>query len=572
MRRLVRPVDGVVWVENGRVLVRHPSPGGELATLVIPAAAALTVTLDGQPVQGDVQVRAGQQLEVCTRDEPPKVSYEWRVATDRLSATLVKRVQVGRVWVLVDAPPARRLHLSLCERPLAPPPAEPRLLLAGMMKAGLQGQLDVCALQRLGQAVHDAEAVVIRGRRPHRPLPPRYRLLPEVRRQGRREGWVLLSAGQRFGYQAPAVQGVMGRDVYGQVVLPPPIARAPALGDGVCEQEGELVAARTGRLVWTDRWIQVLPHLDWPQDLTAQDNPLVFDGCVTIRGSLLPGAQVRATGGVTIEGDVCQAEVWAGGPVRIAGRVSRAQVYAGGGTTAYSGFLQHAEEICQQLMKLAEDCRILGESAATRGEDGRLQGRLAYALLAQRYPQLRASLQTVAALLRQPPLTMVAAMRPLALCLQNWLQDEPAGLSAAAVSELAAAVRASANAVSALHAELPVLRATSVTHSTLWSAGWIRLSGTGSLASDLEAAQAVHVRGAVRGGKVVAGRAVVLGELGSAAGSPTEVRVQQAEGWIVVGLRHPNTVLEVAGRYDRTWTAERNVCFAPARGEANGDA
>ncbi|MCL6446369.1 MAG: hypothetical protein K6T83_23465 [Alicyclobacillus sp.] len=69
------------------------------------------------------------------------------------------------------------------------------------------------------------------------------------------------------------------------------------------------------------------------------------------------------------------------------------------------------------------------------------------------------------------------------------------------------------------------------------------------------------MRGIVRGGFLNAGWHIDVDELGTPLGVESSARVAHPEGRIIVGVRHPNTLLEVGGQRHRNLVPEYKVCY-----------
>ncbi|MCL6517539.1 MAG: FapA family protein [Alicyclobacillus sp.] len=564
-----RPRHGAVWVQQGQIRVSDPEAGGMFAVLRIPEDERLTVWVDGVRARGEIVVDTRTPLLVRMKTEPARVSYSWKVAPDGLSATLCKQVTRGRTVRLVDTPPMRVLALRMEEVSLAPPPTPMEEMLARVRDAGWVGEVDAAALGELAQAEETTERVVVRGQAARRPEPERYRrLIPEPTGRARLDV-TTVSAGTPVAEVIPPLPGVPGRDVHGREIPIPPAVRGPVLGDGVTVVQDRVVALRSGRLVFGPNRIDVHRELVIERDVTAEDGPVVFDGAITVRGSVLDGATVRAQGDVTVEGGVLRALVLAGGSVDVAGHIVGSRVFAGHEASAYDAILPLVRDIASTLLNFQRDCSILVENAAKRPDAPRIIPRIPDLLLQGRYTLLAASLQVFADDVHQLSEWDEHYRRLARMWTQRWTGLARTRLAPEDVLALVQGFQDYLEQVErAAQAPEAHLTASSVASSTVHATGDVVIHGAGVFTSGVESGGSVEIQGCVRGGFIHAERAAHIGELGSEFGVECSVRVRRADGRIRVGTRHPQTTLVCGQRRDRNLVTQHRVDFVsrPAEG------
>ncbi len=564
-----RPRDGAAWVKSGRIHVTDPDAGGMYAVLHVPADERIQVWMNGTPVRGEVIVDKSMELLVELQTVPPRVTYEWVVSEDRLTARLRKHVQTGMAVRLLDTAPARMLTLRLKAVPIPPDPTPLDDMMALLDAAGFSGEVDHAALAELARAVETEERVVVRGRAPRLPEPERYqRLIPEP--EGHERIRVTsVAVGTPVAEVLPAVPGVPGRDVYGAEIPVPGPPKGPVLGDGVTVVQNRLVALRSGRLVFSPQRIDVHQELVIERDVTAQDGPIVFDGCVTVHGSLLDGASIRAAGDVVVLGNVLCATVLAGGGVDVAGNVVGSRLWAGYHASVYDTLLPLVREISSALLTFQRDYTILVANAAKRPDAARILPRIPAALLDGRHTLLAASLQVFVDDAQQFSELDCRYRRIADMVKNRWIGIQRSRLNAEDVEALIAAFRTYEQEVElASQAPRATLTAASAASSTLNATGDIVITGAGVFSSALESGGKVTVAGRVRGGFIHAEVAADIGVLGSEFGAECSVRVRRQDGWIRIGTRHPQTLVECGGRRDRSLVTQYQVRFSyePAEG------
>jgi uncharacterized protein (DUF342 family) len=117
-----------------------------------------------------------------------------------------------------------------------------------------------------------------------------------------------------------------GRDVFGDLLLCPPTAVSdvalPDAGPGVALERQTLVAQHDGCVQLVGRQLTVRRLYEVEGNVDFKVGNIDFDGRVTIKGDVLPGFNVKATGDVAITGMVENASIEAGQHVSIRGGVA----------------------------------------------------------------------------------------------------------------------------------------------------------------------------------------------------------------------------------------------------------
>ncbi len=108
----------------------------------------------------------------------------------------------------------------------------------------------------------------------------------------------------------PAQPGKPGFTAAGQPIPPPQPATVNVSAGPNVEMHGEQCLAKTGGLViYENNRIEVRRMLVIDEDVTSRRDPIHFDGDIHVRASVRSGAQLSATGNITIDGSVEAAHV-----------------------------------------------------------------------------------------------------------------------------------------------------------------------------------------------------------------------------------------------------------------------
>ena len=91
-----------------------------------------------------------------------------------------------------------------------------------------------------------------------------------------------------------------------------------------------VIAARSGRVIFSKERIDVVPELVIDRDLSSKDGTIDFDGDVLVFGSVLDGCVVQATGNVRISGNVFHATLRGERGVWVRDAIVGSHVMAGG--------------------------------------------------------------------------------------------------------------------------------------------------------------------------------------------------------------------------------------------------
>lgn len=121
----------------------------------------------------------------------------------------------------------------------------------------------------------------------------------------------------------PPVEGVPGRDIFGNVIEVPSAAKMVfRAGEGVVSEDGRhFVAARKGQPLFSGNEVSVKPVVIIPGDVDYGSGNVVFDGSVIVRGNVLDGFRVEAGVDVEVFGSVESATIRSGRDLHVHGGI-----------------------------------------------------------------------------------------------------------------------------------------------------------------------------------------------------------------------------------------------------------
>ena len=556
------PGSGTVRVGRSFIVVSNPQGGGALAVCVVPDDERLTVRIDGRRVVGRVALTRDQEISVTLVHKPPVRRFTVEVAEDRLQASVRATVRPGARRVLQEVGPVHEAVLCIVEDEWRPEDVPASEVLDLLKQRGLKGEPDLRAVAELCSAQLETALVVLRGKPPVVGRGERYRPCGMAANWVEQQGeapWV--AKGALVGQLDPAVPPVPGRDVMGQEVRVFEDGGRQVLLRGVRDAGGTVIAVRPGRILFTRARIDVVPELVLEGDLTSRDGQVIFDGDVAVRGSLQEGALVKASGRVVVSGDVLESTVEAGRDVEITGAVLRANIHGGLARALYTRAHVLVTQMLEDWGRFRGDYRQLLEHTDARPDLSGKTHLLAGVLLSRRYHRLDDSFAAAMAwedsyYLRHDPCinALVQQIR------SKWHRDVRQGISPDDIDQFEAAVDEAKEHLRLLLTEaLALVRAHSISSSQVDATGDIVVHGVGVFSSHMESGRDILVEGVVRGGFVLAERMARMGELGSPVGVESSVRVNSPDGLIRIGVRHGNTLIDLAGRRSRSAGTEHNV-------------
>lgn len=189
--------------------------------------------------------------------------------------------------------------------------------------------------------------------------------------------------GQQIAERTFAQAGVPGKTVTGKEILPRPGKETPIIpGKNVVlsEDRTKAYAAIDGMIVKTDRnKINVFPVFEVNGDVDFRVGNIDFIGSVVIRGNILPGFRVKASGDVRVIGGVEAAEIEAEGSIHIkAGILGQNKGLIKAGQSVFTGFIQEGnveagEDVVVTQSIMHSNVRA-GRSVICKGTKGLIVG------------------------------------------------------------------------------------------------------------------------------------------------------------------------------------------------------
>lgn len=563
-----KSVDGVASVVDGKIVITDPVNTGFYPVIVVPNNNGIVVTINSRSAVGECVVTSSDSIYVQFMNKEPCVKYTTSVSADRMQVTVQADVQIGAAFRLSDSGPSRKLMLHVAKDDVYPeydPSARAQGILDSLTEQGLHGQIDYESISELCHTTTSCDRVVLVGTLPVSGKPAHYKRITVPKEIDRFTGRVHLSTvvtGQCIAVYEPEIQGIPGRDVYDQEVLVSTPSLKPLFGEGVIEVNGNIVAKRSGRVIFTKRIIDVMPELVIDHNVTVRDGKITFDGNVIVRGNVEDGSYIQANGTITISGNVFQATVIGETGVYVSGNIVHSSIWGGFTQIAKKETVVALKDLHLKLDKFYKEYSVMLDHVVNRVNAKLILPRISSTMFELRHQNLAMLLENLATDHSEELILVDDAYQELITLIRaKWHGVQRTSVTLEDTLQLMNLLDEYFRRLeSALATEPATVRVNSVTSGVIRATGHIRIAA-GTYASSIESGKSVTVDCDVRGGFVVAEKAVRLRELGSQSGAETSVRVLSPDGSVKIGVAHTNTLIEVAGERYRNDTTKRNVSY-----------
>lgn len=376
---LPKPKNGLVWVKDGRLGYSPPEQGGEVPRCFIDPQ--LSVQYNGKPVSKHVSLDQGiESLEITLpQDTEPELHYSIKVDPTKTTAELFWKKEPGAAYTLQDQEPANALTLSISKRIIDPPSLTLDQIKEIIQIEGICHGVDLSSITPELLARSSGLVTIARGTPPVSPKHPEIRYVfkeetPKIDLESLRidyyevHGISSVEVGTPIAVKIPGKEGVPGKDVYGNPIPSEPLKEIEIkVGEGaVLSDDGLTASAAIGGLpVLKNDIVQVLPIFELQGDADVSTGNITMDGAVIIRGSVLENVKVESCNGtILVDGLVSGAQLRASGDISVGKNVVRSQLYAGGQTVVQLKTASMLHNIGSQLDQLIKAYEAVTEQTA----------------------------------------------------------------------------------------------------------------------------------------------------------------------------------------------------------------
>lgn len=532
-------------VENGNLIVRH-SPGGPYPVVIPTPGVKLIV--NGAECTRPTPVSSEDSVRIEAVNERIEGKWTVNVSRDGLQAIvkIIPTVLIQRE--LADLLPSSHLELKAAEHKNYLPPLSLEKLLNELSRANVTYGIDRDACLRAAASCKEEEIVVARGVPPEPGKDGYVELLFSTSAKELKsvKDDTLVDYRERFTYTSVSegdilaikhhpVPGRPGMSVKGSTIAPPePRDSILQAGEGaaLADDGNKAVATTAGRPVATTQGnsvkVSVLPELVHTGNVDLESGNITFKGDINISGNVDEGMKVEAGGNISISGLVSGARIQAGGSILIKGNVLSSSVTAGYLQAPLQVMLPHLSILTAGLQQMKAVIQQLSEDPKFKILNTALSaGPLVKLLLEGKFRYLVEAAGTFAKQLKfLSPTLLDEKLIKFGQDVEKMLITSPLSVrTIQEVDELAEKAAVWEQSLKATAVSESDVVALSIVNSTVTATGSIKITGSGSCNSRLQAGKNVTVSGAFRGGEITAGADVCLDEIGSPEGFPSRVTV-----------------------------------------------
>lgn len=560
---------GYGWIKDGKLFLKGTTP------VTIVPTPHFELYVNGQLVGGEVEVTAQDRIEIQSREEIEKGSWQLLLKEEGLTAALFLLPGRKRTWKLLDQLPASRLELKgeVLEEPL--PPVTWEDLQEELKRKNIVHGLDHEALREACQRVEPGEVVIARGKAPRPPedgwieylfdlRETKWREVGEEERVDYRElvERSSVAAGEVLAIKHPPQPGEPGLAVTGELLPPPPpkdVLLTAGKGVVLSEDGQRCIAATEGRPRAIKRGnkviIEVTPVLVHEGDVNLASGNLKFKGSIIISGNVTETMTVVASQDVEVKGDVTQATIQAGGSILVRRNVISSTLVAGDTGCLLVNMAPLFDDLSTQLRQLLQALTQL--QACVECKDGYLINVLIENKF-KKLPDLISKLENLSKNIKDGPEEekLVQLIHDLFQAFRSPASRQ--NLAQSELRELLQAVEEMALYCREMRAEGGHVTANYALNSRIHAQGNVKIVGRGCFNTEIVAGGNIEINGVFRAGKLYAEGNVYIQEMGSSGGAKTLARV--AEGrTIKVGKIWPNCALQIGKRIRQIDTEENRV-------------
>ncbi|MCF8566127.1 FapA family protein [Alicyclobacillus tolerans] len=327
----------LLTVTNAGVDVPKFKDNAQAATLRILQHPHLTVRVNGKLAVGSFRIFGGERVQVDLSSEPAQRTATVEVSEDGMQAVLHIQYIPGTKRALKPVSQSAVATVEVVETSLFPLPFDLGEIRGILEQYRISFQVDYAAISSLLATGANGKCVCARGIPFVPPIAEHYEVVSSASAQTRLIGIVPVhpvssaKAGEIVAIHHPAKAAIPGTNVRGEVVVPKaPNTRLQRLGDGVVEDdEGHVVAVRPGRIIFTPVSLDVAHTLIIDHDHKVSDGLIHFNGDVVVKGSVMTGVEIVATGRVSVNGSADHARIIADEGIQVDRGVFASSLSAG---------------------------------------------------------------------------------------------------------------------------------------------------------------------------------------------------------------------------------------------------
>ncbi len=571
-----KEIDSYAYIKNGCLKVHHPPEGPY--PIVIPCPGVKLV-INGRQYTEPMPIFMEDEVSIHTEDELIEGHWSLSVSEDGLEAILHIEPTVIIHRKLLDLPPARILELEVEESREYRCPITLEELLRELTAKKISYGIDWQNCTKALKTCKTDKIVIARGMPAKKGKDGRVELLfkPDLKTAivsdedetvdfRKRYIFTSIEAGEVLAVKHPPEIGSSGRSVTGQIIEPPTQRDAVlSAGEGaILTEDGKrVVATRSGRPTVSRNGnkvkVGVVNELVHTGDVDLSSGNISFRGDILILGNVTENMSVESSQNIRISGLVSGARINAYGSIFINGNIISSSIYAGKAPEYQEKVLPSLHTLYRGLKDLIINTRQL---LRLKGLKEELIGPIVKYLLEEKFGYL---LDAAKELCERTETTFhempFEGMQEFIYRVKKDLINFSLAIyDLAKFEKLEEQARTLVQNLAFYPATDSNIVASSIQNSVVFATGDIDVVGSGCYISKIQAGRKVNIKAVVRGGEVIAGSDVFIGELGSIGGFPTRV-VAEHDAVVKIGYAHVNSVVVIGGQSYRFSRDEENAKF-----------
>lgn len=567
---------GTVMVKDGKIIVTNPVNDDRKA--VIRFEKNVKAVLNGQLVEGEIEISEDDSLEIEMVNDEPVSSLELKLTKNNMEADLKFISQPGAKYRLKDQAPANKLTLlAEVETILEPAPKNIDDVKEFLQEQGIVQGIDEAMLNTVLENPNGMTGYLVASGQP--PVhgvdaTARYPFREEQEEENddsyfSRNKLISVNPGDVIAVKVSKIEGQDGWTVKGE-----PIPAKPALDCQITVRNGcELIADGdkvisniSGRPVVEVSGPNITIGVDpvyVVKEVSQATGNIKFAGDVEVQGNVGDGSVIEADGNVQVAGDVSRAVIRAGTSVVLHKIVIGSTIVAGGRAALYSSVLPVLKQIKELLGKVSTDAKTLQANSGSVSPGKPINdGRIIQLMIDSKFNELPKTIDRLWNIINASGISpheevveFVGLLRKN-LCGLGPTQIEKIQL----VDDLANALDHIIIMVENSMKKADYIKVRYVQNCSLLSSGDVIIEGQGCYISDIKAGGAVIIcgkPGIARGVKIVAGGNVTVADLGSEFESQTSIKVGDSSK-VSAELVHPDVLIQVGNEKYRVDKASRS--------------
>jgi lipopolysaccharide export system protein LptA len=365
-------VNGTVRVENNKLIVTNPQNGGLPAT--IQCAPPLILKCNGVKVTAETTVSASDKFEWHV-EESPLFSIE--ISADKMEAFFHLKSKHRNAWRLKSLSSDQHLTVEAEEdKETILETLQLTDVMATMRKMQITKNIKPSAIFEELKNPTFKPIIVANGIPPQPSIDARLELYfkEQVEEKFTEVGGSIdfrnrrhipsVKSGDIIAKKFPPAYGLVGYDIYGQVVKPLPPKDIIVIAREHVEllPSGEFVALKDGRPRLTGQDVKSLGISTTyivSGNVDMSTGNIVFSGDVIIYGNVQDGMIVESLGNIYVQGSVFRASMAATGSIHVIGNVVASNLYSGYFGVIFNRLYLNTKKLSEHLQAWLEAAKQL---------------------------------------------------------------------------------------------------------------------------------------------------------------------------------------------------------------------